>query len=243
MSTQAPGLDEIQARIARQERRRLLRTVLAVAVPVAVAVAYLLYTLDAIDQAETDLHATRVALVAATAEVESKRRAVAALEAQVASLETQLADVSARLSEAVGMRNQILEFDWAEAKFLASQSERLAKLVFVINDLHQRGVGWGFENTPEDGFTSPGLAGYALQKIGRLPDDLEPAHALAQLPVEQGEAELGDLIFYEPSYYLFYLRDQDGQPFVLGMTPFGILPLQVDFGPERRGILRTGLAQ
>jgi hypothetical protein len=37
------------------------------------------------------------------------------------------------------------------------------------------------------------------------------------------------LVFYRTGYVMFYFTDQRNSPFVIGMTPFGILALDPDF--------------
>jgi len=41
--------------------------------------------------------------------------------------------------------------------------------------------------------------------------------------------EVGDLVFYPAGYALFRFEDGRGSPFVIGMTPQGIIALDPDF--------------
>jgi len=47
--------------------------------------------------------------------------------------------------------------------------------------------------------------------------------------------QTGDLIFYATGYTMFYFRTYEGEPFCIGMTPVGIAPLKIDFGPKILG--------
>jgi hypothetical protein len=52
-----------------------------------------------------------------------------------------------------------------------------------------------------------------------------------------GSPEPGDLVFYPSGYVLFWYVDQRNQPFVIGMTPSGIIALEPDFA-QRVGVRR-----
>jgi cell division protein FtsB len=86
-----------------------------------------------------------------------------------------------------------------------------------------------------DQFDSPGYAVYMLNKMGAITGDLEKIHysLISMLPPSDIPAD-GDVVFYEGGYTMFYFNDiHGGQPFVIGMTPLGIVALKYDFAPIR----------
>jgi hypothetical protein len=42
---------------------------------------------------------------------------------------------------------------------------------------------------------------------------------------------VGDVVFYQAGYTMFYYEYRGGSPFVIGMTPLGVLALKPDFAP------------
>jgi len=66
----------------------------------------------------------------------------------------------------------------------------------------------------QKGFDSPSFAAYLLEKNGLL---AEPASAVRY---RLREPEVGPVAFHERGYTMFYFVDGQGQPFVIGMTPF-----------------------
>lgn len=165
---------------------------------------------------------------------------------QAASLKAQLEDANKRLDELKGQIQAATDFnrylhaiDFADAKNLFNTSSALGELLVKILELRDRNLKFDFANRIEVGFTSPGFAGYVLQQLRKVPPG--PADtALRNLP-HTAEPELGDIIQYETGFALFYLKDQRGAPFVIGMTPRGIAALNVDFNVRRTGVLRTNI--
>ncbi len=87
--------------------------------------------------------------------------------------------------------------------------------------------------SPEEGFDSAGFATYILVKHQLLiiSDPYSSRYDLNLLLPSTIKPSIGDLIFYEPNYFLFYFQDVQHKPFVIGMTPLGILALDVNFAP------------
>jgi hypothetical protein len=99
-------------------------------------------------------------------------------------------------------------------------------------------VGWHLGGqSPEQGFDSPSFAAYVLRRLKpeALPElpatnDLVAASRaiISSLPSTNNPG-IGDLNFYPSGYALFRFVDRRGQPFVIGMTPQGIVALDPNF--------------
>ncbi len=50
---------------------------------------------------------------------------------------------------------------------------------------------------------------------------------------------VGDIIFYETGYTMLYFMDARNSPFCIGMTPVGIMTLNIEFGPRIIGYGRV----
>lgn len=104
-------------------------------------------------------------------------------------------------------------------------------------DLRRREVKWRLGGqSPTEGFDSPSFAAFVLRELNLPGGDVHPEESLLatsrrlweRLP-SVPQPSVGDLVFYPAGYVLFYFVDQQQQPFVIGMTPFGISALKPNF--------------
>lgn len=123
----------------------------------------------------------------------------------------------------------------AKAMFDHSGLQRQAKLLMFILDRER--TRWHVGGRSEaEGFDSPRFAAYVLQheSLADVAGALSPSVASAQdairlaLPSEHSPG-IGDIVFYSTGYTMFFFTDERGKPFVIGMTPFGVLALEPDF--------------
>src|SRR5207249_3726770 len=109
------------------------------------------------------------------------------------------------------------------------------RLLEKILVLRNQGTRWTLGGkSPPEGFDSPGFAAFVLQETNHLPFSAQGAAGQMRrmlgdrlTPVQQPEA--GDLVFYRTGYVMFYFKDPQNRPFVVGMTPFGITALNPQF--------------
>lgn len=262
MASAIDPFDDLDARIARRERSSLVRTIVASLVVIAVAAAFLWFTLRELNEAsarlsdvKAQLDAVQQDLVAAqsqrdTAVAEAKAAAAAQdaaiearnkaetaareLEGQVGKLQQQVADLEIALKESLNLEKHIYKLDFYDLKSIYAVDARAADLLSAIANLRSD-VRWGIKNTQEEGtYNSPGFADLVLRQFGSQ---------LSGLKRDKGPPRPGDIVTYASGYHLFYFRDIDGKEFVVGMTPFGVLALNYDFGVKRGDVLRTGFSQ
>jgi len=248
------GLGDLQSRIVSGQRAAMLRTAVLSFGIVAVAAAFLWFTLHKLSQAQAELAGVETRIAAATqaqqtaeaaraaaeqqrADAEGKlqeaQTAVAQLTQQVGDLQKQTADLKTQLTAALDLERHVYNLNWGDLKMIAASSGNAYEVLDVI-ERRRQDVHWGMANTPEGGYNSPGFARLVWQQLGRPP-------AYEQLPRDIGDPHPGDIVIYESGYQLYFFRDYEQKPFVVGMTPFGITALNYDFGVKRVGVLRTGL--
>jgi hypothetical protein len=181
------------------------------AIPALMAVLFVGYSVHRVNDLNKDLRDL-------TRELDQKRH--------------ELEVIQGRLDEASSLDRYLYPINLVQVKNLAVYSARAAALLETILKLRDKGLAWHLGGrTPEQGFDSPGFVVYVL-RLQNLPGgSLERAtseYLLQNLP-EVADPDTGDLVFYEGGYVLFYFQAYQGDPFVIGMTPFGIVPLRNDF--------------
>ena len=221
-------LDELEAGLERRDRHTLFRTTLLTLVPVAAAGAFLWITVREINDSQNELKAVKT-------ELAETKRALATEQAELRRTRRELRRAKAELRRSADFLQYKHDVDLGVAKRLASESPALARVFLEVQLLHD--ASWSLANTRARGFTSPGFAGYVLQR-GRLASAGEPEEALRKLPRVAGAPRSGDVILYEDGFALFYFTEGPGREFVIGMTPVGVIAMRPSFGRDRLGILR-----
>ena len=178
------------------------------------------------------------------------REDIERLDVQLQETRRELEETRERLEQTADMSRFTHPLDPVDLKDLFSRYPHASRGLELIMHLRERNVGWrlGGQN-PDVGFDSPSFAAFVLQELGLLEDGFEPGESLLatsrrlfeRLP-PTGSPEVGDLVFYPAGYVLFFYRDRDGQPFVIGMTPMGIAALEPEFASQL-GYRRSGLSR
>jgi len=241
------SIEELEASFRRRERRALRRTTLLTMIPVIAGAALLWFTVDRLYDTNQELKRAQRELAIVQHQLEEATRARDAARREVARLRARLRRDRARLQATQEQLRESAKFvgrehplSAADYKLLATASPGTAALFRWIYPLHS--VKWGLANTRNGGFTSPGFAGYVLRGIARASGS-DPEQALLELRRTTEPPFVGDVLLYEAGFAMFYLRDAQNRPYVLGMTPVGVLALEPDFGVKRLTVLRTGLSR
>ena len=156
------------------------------------------------------------------------------LENTIHDLERNVNELETRIRETTVFDRNRYQMDWARAKSLLSvASPRQEGLILDIIDMKYSNVGWKLNGySPEAGFDSPSFAAYLLNKNDLLKIEPSQRYRLPEILPETNDPRIGDLIFYDSGYAMFYFRDRNGHPFCIGMTPLGIAALEINFGPR-----------
>jgi len=185
---------------------------------------------------ENQLAEARQTLETLEAQSEGYRQQIEALQLQLADMNEALEQAEAALREATTFQRYEYQGDLDQAiKYVASFYPSQGELLIAI--LHGLGdADWAYRGTsPGDGFDSPGLAAYVLERCGLV--EGTPTYIrgfLSEILPIVNEPQVGDLVRYQMGYHMFYFLDEGGQPFVAGMTPFGVLLFRYDFAQIER---------
>lgn len=169
-------------------------------------------------------------------EISSLRQESAALEGKVQSLEGTIQELEKRISDTMVFDRHRYQVDWGISKSLAS-NYRNAQIISDIFEMKYRNIPWKLGGTdPGTGFDSPSFAAYLLiKKHGIIDVDFSKRYRLREFIPATDSPQNGDLIFYDTGYTMFYFKDRTGHPFCIGMTPLGIIALEIEFGPRLLG--------
>lgn len=186
---------------------------------------------------ESDIQSYKQEVSRLATDITENREQVATLKTELRKTRKELEDARERLAETFEMSRFEHPVDPVDLKTIFSRFPKQARALELMLDMQRRGVGWHLGGQiPEVGFDSPSFAAFVLKKLKALDSATGPQDSLlsrsrklfSQLePVDQ--PGVGDLAFYPAGYVLFHFLDQGNKPFVIGMTPAGIVALEPDF--------------
>ena len=230
-TTTDAAFDQLLARIEQREAAARRRTVLLSIVPIAIAGVVL---------GGMTVGVRRLAHQADTLETEAQalRTEAAQQQEKIRNLESQVTTLEKQLRETTDLARFRHAIDLTDLKSIASQYPGPARALEFIFTLRERNVPWRLGGrSPEEGFDSPSFAAYVLRQLTpRLVPSLATTNDLVAASRTLMNAlprvdtpGVGDLVFYPTGYALFRFADRRGQPFVIGMTPQGIVALEPNF--------------
>ena len=243
-------------RLGRSSRVAALITVLGV-IGVGLAMIYATFQLHSLQSqviaSKTELAKVNDDLAKANRDRAEAEEQVHALQTQIRSAEVkiqkyqeQISELQKQLSNTADLSRSAHPIDWDVLKSIAIANAKEARVLQKILELKSRKVPWHLGGTqPDQGFDSPTFAAYVLQSVGLLPGSQTRGESnlvttsqnlRSMFPATQ-EPRVGDLMFYPKGFALFYFVDHRRKPFVIGMTPEGIVSLEPDFLPTT-GIVR-----
>lgn len=151
-----------------------------------------------------------------------------AADATIAESQAKVAELQRKLDQIYDFAPHIVPLDEVDEKMAYGAIGEPGFQIFsrAIRDSNRK-LAFTSADDPNVGFTSPGYAQYLLRMIA-------PDRSLSNLKPRKGAPKNGDIISYQPAYYMFYFSIP-GKEFVIGMTPEGVLALDPDFG-TRMGV-------
>ena len=137
---------------------------------------------------------------------------------------------------AITYKDKRFEFDFSRDKELFSRYPEQTRLISEMRRMIDANeIKWHLGgNSPEVGFDSPSFATYMINKFSKTEIPSSDRYKLREILPSTSQPEVGDIVFYQNGYAMFYFKYRD-QPFVVGMTPIGLTSLTFDFGPQRIG--------
>jgi len=198
--------------------------------------AQLAQTQDQLDQTRTVLSTTEKSLIDARQVLSDTQTQLKKAEQDKGDLQKQLKDLNNSFDEISKQLRLATDFskykypgEWMYAtKDIASLYPRQSNVLFVISRLQN--APWKLGGySPQEGFDSPSFAAYVLGQYGLIENPASNRYRLQDVLSFRPRPEVGDIVFYKSGYTMFYFDDGGGNPFVIGMTPMGVLALKPDF--------------
>jgi hypothetical protein len=160
-------------------------------------------------QIQLDSLATQIPLLKAQATVMQEENNLLKSVAQVQYKGANLLDVLKEMSSIQGKRGELFNF--------------------MLLKLDEGSISWKANGIGPDNFDSPGFAVVVLTDLRLIQGDpVQNHYNLKNILKSVDKPEIGDVIFYESGYTMFYFEYR-GQPLVVGMTPLGLAALNYEF--------------
>ncbi|MBN2351783.1 MAG: hypothetical protein JXD23_04365 [Spirochaetales bacterium] len=162
------------------------------------------------------------------------------LQRQNKDLEQQNNDLKKELKASVNYVQHLSPVTWVDSKKLAFRDPTPFELFELIRHLGEKDLTWDIKNLPPGkGFNSPGFAAYVLDRMGVKVPANATSEQLLKFTQPVSSPMTGDLAFYDGGFVMFYFKKTKGVPFCIGMTPVGVISLEVNFGARLIGYGRV----
>ncbi len=244
MSQQEQTFDQLLTSIEHRERKSRHTVVRWTVLPVLAAFAFLGYSSWRLDTASEEVSSLEGTAARYEMQAEDAQARVTQLTARIDEMRMEAETLRDELEQTQELLRQTLEFsqyrfvvDPVDVKAISSRWPEASRILRFIIGLRTRDVGWRLGGrAPDEGFDSPSFAEYVLREFdlgsgeGATDESLVAAsRRLYQSLPATDDPRPGDLAFYPSGYVMFYFLAESGEPFVMGMTPFGIAAFKQDF--------------
>ena len=162
---------------------------------------------------------------------------IADLHQEIATRDGRIEQARAELRAALIQKRYVREVDGRDVRAMRRNFPKEADLLAQILDSKESGIEWvvGSSSAAAE-HDSPSFVQHVLReqnlKMGYLPLSPDPQEAslilFENLRYEE-KPNQGDLVFYRAGFVFFHFHDRRGRPFVIGMTPYGVLALDPEF--------------
>jgi hypothetical protein len=169
-----------------------------------------------------------------SADVEKYKSEVGTLLTERDGLQKAISELGAQIEAAQGLKRYLYTGD-INLVLKSMVDQKNFELLLDIWGMQGGSKTWQPGGIGPDQFDSPGFAVYILNKYKAVEGDPEKIHysLISMLPSVTSPSD-GDIVIYEGGFTMFYFMDgHTGVPFVIGMTPLGIVALKYDFAKVR----------
>jgi len=225
--------ETLNKQVHRNQRKALIRTITLSIAAMLFTITFLIISFEQLRSAREQLHEAQYHLTQTTEQLKVAENRVHELKKQVQNLTSELNKTETLLLSALDLAKYIHPLGWDTFKTMSVGSPHAGDILTEILHLKDD-TRWGLGESLQGGYTSPGFANLVLTKL-HYPTIDKLQRSTTDTP------QPGDIVMYKGGYYLFFFgtpHDRNGW-FVAGMTPFGVIALDYDFGVERIGIIRV----
>lgn len=179
-------------------------------------------TKSQLEQANTDLSTVQNKLDTTSKELENTQTELNRIKIELEEANQALKDANVFLANSYSI-------DPYDEKNSLSNFPYQADVLYYIQQLQLSNVGWNLNGFSEsEGFNSPNFAVYVLQHFGYVSGNYNADSRPWQILEPVTEPSIGDIVYYEGGYSMFYF-EINGEQFVIGMTPLGIIAQRINF--------------
>jgi outer membrane murein-binding lipoprotein Lpp len=181
-------------------------------------------TTKQLDQANTDLSTVQDKLNTTATELKNTQE-------ELKSIKMELEEANQELKNANVFLTNSYSIDPLDEKNSLSNFPYQADVLYYIQQLQYSNVGWDRNGFSEaEGFNSPSFTVYVLQHFGYISGNYNGDAKPWQILEPISQPSIGDIVYYEGGYSMFYF-EINGDKFVIGMTPLGIIAQRINFAP------------
>ena len=219
--------EQILSKFQNEEKRSRKRMFLYTSIPLIITVVLIVISYLSVDNANTQVKVLEI-------QKQDLEVTIGELNNSVILKTDSLAEMRKVMELAINYKDKRHSFNFSIDKELFSVYPKQTRLLSEMRELiDDEKVKWHLGgNSLEKGFDSPSFATYMINKFAKTNIENNERYKLKEvLPNLNSSPEVGDLVFYEHGYAMFYFKYR-GKPFVVGMTPIGLASLTLDFGPK-----------
>ena len=216
-------------KIRKEEKKSKKRMFIFSTIPFGITIILVLISFIVVTNANKQVQELRK-------EKEELEETINKLSDEVSLKSDTLAEMKKTIELALNYKDKRYSFDFAIDKSLHSRFPKQTNMLSEMRDMIENNtIKWHLGGyTIETGFDSPSFATYMINKYSATSVENSERYNLREILPSVSEPEVGDIVFYENGYAMFYFEYRN-EPFVVGMTPIGLASLTFDFGPELIG--------
>ena len=216
-------------RFQKEEKKAKKRMLLFISIPLILTLILVLVSYFAVDNANQQVKEL-------TQQKNKLEENINELNDEINTKTDSLAEMKNIMELAINYKDKRHSFNFSVDKELYSLYPKQTQMLTDMRNMIDSGqIKWHLGgSTPESGFDSPSFATFMINKHSATNVPVSERYQLRNVLPSTDEPEVGDIVFYEHGYAMFYFKYRN-QPFVVGMTPIGLTSLTYDFGPKRIG--------
>ena len=259
MDTSSEHMESLNKNVEQYEQKARRRAWLFTIIPLLFGVILLSYTIWQIqnygqklvevqvklDKTTSELNTSTIALQDTRKQLDQANTALTTVQDQLNSTTRELENIQKELdntqkdldqaNEELKSANVFLansySIDAIDEKNSLSFFPFQSDVLYYIQELQYSNVGWNRNGFSEvEGFNSPNFSVYVLQHFGLVSGNYNADAKPWQILEPVSEPSIGDIVYYEGGYAMFYY-EINGDRFVIGMTPLGIIAQRLNFAP------------
>ncbi len=219
--------EKLKQSASSRKRMLFIGTTIYVIIFLGGGIMWLWYTKSTIDDRQAQLDNKQERVLTLEDELSTKQN-------ELDSLQIKVQNLNLYLEKADNFIDNVVSFDDMQFKHIGTKLGPEQGLFFHLKELQWEGIKFNnYGMSFVDGMNSPALMSHILLEHGIIQNKYRDAMDLVNyggMPITNDEPSSGDIVVYESGYTMLFIgSSQYASEFVIGMTPYGILQLEVNF--------------